>query len=215
MKHIFIVLLNLTLISSCMDTSEKTQSMQTDSLVLTNPVLAKQNIDSINASKVAIEFYHWYSEAIRLNKTNEIQPKFVKDSNGMTTLDMSKYINSLRERKFSENLINKTTNSFKKCLDNLDKTDYDTLQSNFELSDYEDIDCDFFNFYQWTSDMEPHDGADVINFSQYNNNIVLKMSLYNIYDNKKSYWNYKYAEVYLIKTNNQWLIEDIKIVFNR
>jgi hypothetical protein len=216
MKHIFILFIcSLVLMCSCKEASEQVHVFQTDSAITNKQISQEIKTDSVAAAKIAVEFYRWYAEAIRLTNQDAIQPRFVKDSNGMTTLDMSAYITSLRKNKFSEHLIDKTTNSFKICLGNLDKIDYDTLQRNFDLSDYEDIGCDFFNSYQWTSDMEPHDGADVVGFSQNANDIVLKMLFYNIDNHKKSYWNYKHAEVYLIKTNDQWLIEDIEIVLNR
>ncbi|MDB5258665.1 MAG: hypothetical protein JWM14_3360 [Chitinophagaceae bacterium] len=212
MKKNLLLLFYLLLLFSCTEEPDKKELVQTQALKIEQPKLSYS--DSAAASDITIYFYKWYAEAIQTSNLKEIQPEFVKDSNGKASLEFSNYIDHLRKKGFTENLIKKEINRFKPCIENLKHINYDTLQEKYDLFDYEDIDCDFFNYYQWTKDMDRHDGADVENASIIGNAIQLKILFYIIENKKKRYWDHKYAEVLLIKEGGKWKIDNIEVIFN-
>ncbi len=209
MKKMILVLLTSLLLLSCSEESANNKSVEVESPKVEQVKVV--DLDSIKASEVVVGFYTWYAKAINSN-SKELYPDFVKDSNGMSTLDMSYYLENLRDRKFSEKLIAKTRIKYKTCLDNLKNINYDTLKAKYELFEHEDIDCAFFNVNEWIADMDSHDGVDVVKTSMKGDDILIKLSLYNIDEGRKRYWDYKYINVLVTKERGQWLINDIDVV---
>lgn len=114
--------------------------------------------DSI-AIKDQIEgFYAWY---IDMTKTalEDCSPSFVKQSDGMTTLDFNKYREGLRKYKFTEEFIERKIKDYKECVDNLKKIPFEKFSLYTDLADFERIMCDFGNRYEWTGGQESKDNA--------------------------------------------------------
>jgi len=172
-----------------------------------------QQADSIKIKGVVEDFYSWYGKAIKSDSTIEFQPHFIRDNNGMASLDFDPYFINLKENGFSNRLLEKTRQDFSKCMQNLDSIPYDTLMAFDAIDNYESIGCDFFNYYNWTMEMEPHDGADVVYLKELKSDsatIVLK--LFSQSEGKdKFYWDYKVIEASMVKIDNLWKIDDIDI----
>ena len=75
--------------------------------------------DSIKIVQIVNEFYDWYISAIKEGNCADFNPIFVESEDGMTTLDLSKYIENLKTYKFSDSLITKEKESYSKCIENL------------------------------------------------------------------------------------------------
>lgn len=116
--------------------------------------------DSVDIKTQIEGFYAWYFEMIKDQRlSDDFNPQFVEQKNGMTELDFKDYTGGLRKYKFSEDFIQRKIGEFKQCNDNLGKIPFGKF-SNFEdLDDFETINCDFNNSYEWTGGMEPKESA--------------------------------------------------------
>ncbi|RAK63557.1 hypothetical protein DLM85_21390 [Hymenobacter edaphi] len=75
------------------------------------------------------------------------------------TLDMSRYFANLRRLHFSEALLQQEAKSYQPCIDNLLRIPYARRDSLLDdVSDYEDMDCAFFDSYRWTRTMDAYQG---------------------------------------------------------
>lgn len=122
-------------------------------------VKAKDSVDM----KTQIEgFYLWYIDLIKIGKLNsDFNPNFVRQDDGMTTLDFKKYTDGLRKYKFTENFIQRKIKDYKECIDNLKKVPFNKFSQYSDLDDFEKIKCDFSNRYEWTGGQEPKDKAEL------------------------------------------------------
>ena len=169
--------------------------------------------DLIAVTKVVIDFYNWYIKVVSHTIIDIYQPEFVKNKNGMSTLDFNKYIMNLKQKKFSDGFIKNIIDNYKPCFDNLKKIPYDTLLSYDNIDSYSKINCDFFDSNQWFDGMmDCPIGTDIIKVEYLENNRGLKVSI-KFYDYKSdsttSYWSFPKVEVNVIKLNGNWKIDNI------
>lgn len=157
-----------------------------------------------------LEFYNWYLSAIGNQPSEEYEPIFKADKNGMTTLDMEKYIKNLRKYNCSENMINREILTYQECIKNLGKVKYETLLSDF---DYDEVECSFVYSYRWIHTQETIDGVKIIEVKELpQRKKLIKGQFYNFDKEKKEYfyWDW-YCQVILINENNSWKIDEINI----
>ncbi len=183
-------------------------------LLSINLVLNGQTLnptDSIEVCKVTNDFFHWYLAATNGDINSEFQPKFVESKNGMTTLDFKAYFVNLRKHNFSESLIKKERQSYNDCLKNLEKIKFTDFKNQFTcIAYYEDISCDFENYYRWTGGQESIHGIRIKNVMKVSKNQVMVTIEYS-YDNGENY-GISYGgnnKVTIVKTKNRWKIADI------
>jgi hypothetical protein len=120
--------------------------------------------DSVVISSQIIGFYSWYFEVIKNDKMDgEFNPMFVRQNNGMTTLDFTNYRNGLRRHKFTDAFIERKVSTYKTCVQNLNQIPFDEFSKLTDLDDFENINCDFGNRYEFTGGMEPKHAAELIN----------------------------------------------------
>jgi hypothetical protein len=116
--------------------------------------------DSVDIKNQIEGFYTWYFKLINDNRLNQdFNPGFVKRKDGMTELDFSGYKDGLRKYKFSEDFIQRKIREYRQCNDNLSKIPFDKFSKFEDLNDFESIDCDFTNRYEWTGGMESKETA--------------------------------------------------------
>lgn len=119
--------------------------------------------DSIDVKNKIEGFYYWYIDMIKSGNLNkDFNPSFARKNDGMTTLDFTNYKDGLRKYKFSESHIDRKIKDYKNCVSNLKKTPFDTFSNYNYADDFERINCDFSNRYEWTGGMEPVDKAQLI-----------------------------------------------------
>ncbi len=167
--------------------------------------------DSVSACKVTREFFNWYVSAIKGTIKTDYQPKFVQDKNGMTTLDFKEYFNNLKSLHCTDNLIQKERDSYNECLLNLSKIKFSDFKTRFtDLDQFENINCDFENYYRWTGGQEPIDGIKIERVEQVNTDTFLITVTYYV-DNGKgyglSYWGNN--KLSLLKQKDKWMINGI------
>lgn len=189
-------------------TSKLPAAQQTD-----NKSESPQEEFASESSKIAHDFYQWYATAINGDATDEYQPKFVADKNGMLSVDYSKYIANLKRLRFSEKLIESEVEKYEKCAKNLKDVKFSEKDKQLsDLEDYEKKGCDFFNYYRWVMDMETYDGSRIIEENIKGDSSIVKVQPYNFNNNtnKYFYWD-KTAKVTLKKKENGWEITNIII----
>lgn len=113
-----------------------------------------QEADSIAVSAIANNFFRWYISQSYIKIDGEVNPKFVKSSNGMTTLDFEPYISNLKKYGFSDSLVELEKASYATCLQNLARVPYPDFLRFDDLDDFESRGCDFTNYYRWTGGQE-------------------------------------------------------------
>jgi hypothetical protein len=157
-----------------------------------------------------IEFYNWYFSVIGKQSSEEYQPVFKADKNGMVTIDMEKYIQNLRKYNCSENMINREILTYQECITNIKEVKYETMLDDFF---YDEFGCDFVYYYRWIHSQEVMDGVKIIETKTLlNGKQELKGEFYNFDERTKEYfyWDW-YCQVILIKENETWKIDEISI----
>lgn len=149
--------------------------------------------DSIKVTQIVNGFYNWYLSAIREKNYSEYKPRFVNTKNGMTTLDLSKYIENLVINGFSDSMILKEKQNYLDCIENLAKVKYSDFEKTTftDLDDYEQANCDFGNYYRWIGAQEPIDGIRINDVKFISVDLVLVSIDYfelNTKENRKNYW---------------------------
>lgn len=125
--------------------------------------------DSIDIRNKTNAFYDWYISQMKSGVVKELFPVFVPDDNGMTTLDMTVYVDNLRKNHFSENLILKEIETYKNCLKNLESIPYEIFRTTFlDLDQFEEIQCDFQNYYHWGGGQEGFDKIEILQIQRLN-----------------------------------------------
>jgi hypothetical protein len=118
--------------------------------------------DSVNIKNQIEGFYSWYIDVIKNEKSDKaFSPIFVRRENGMTTLDFTEYQKGLRKYKFTEDFIRRKTNEYNDCVDHLSKIPFDKFSELKDLDEFEGINCDFGNRYEWTGGQESKDKAEL------------------------------------------------------
>lgn len=167
--------------------------------------------DSLTICKTVTDFFGWYIDAIKQKKHSDFQPTFVELKNGMTTLNFTKYFNNLAKYGFSDSLLIKEKLSYQHCIDELAKIKYSDFDTKYsDLDDFENIQCDFSDYYRWTGGQEPIDGIRIKDV-KFNNSFSVTVQIeyidYNSEEKKNIYWGSNL--VTLTKTKNSWEIENI------
>ena len=168
--------------------------------------------DSIKVAQIINGFYDWYLTSIKEKKYSDFKPKFVESKNGMTTLDYTKYLDNLKEHRFSDSLINKERQSYSDCIENLGKVKYSDFQKTTftDLDEYEQANCDFGNYYRWTGGQEPIEGIRIIDVKFISTDkayVTIDYFEFNSDENKKYYWGKN--GLTLIKIDSDWFIDKI------
>lgn len=170
---------------------------------------ASQNDDYV-CRQIVVEFYKWYSQKLTSDNPSEFQPEFAQDKNGYTTLDFTAYVINLKRMNCSDNFISREIESYKPCIENLKKIKYRELEEKLpDLSDYENIKCDFFNIHKWTMSMENFSGVEIKKSIVQKDKSVVYGRIYEDTPDKRYY--YGNVIVKLLKVGNIWMIDDIKI----
>ena len=167
--------------------------------------------DSLIIGRTVNEFFAWYINAIKQKSYSEFQPTFVESSSGMTTLNYTKYVNNLNKFGFSDSLITKEVSFYKHCVDELEKVKYSEFNTQFiDLDDFENIECDFGNYYRWIGGQEPIDGIRILTVKFINSSsasVNIDYYDFNSEDNRNIYWGNNW--VTMIRVNNTWKINNI------
>jgi len=170
------------------------------------------NLDSLKITQIVNDFYEWYIKAIKEKQYPEYKPIFIESENGMTTLDYSKYIENLSKLNFSDSLIFREKQSYEECIRNLKNVKYKDFQKTVftNIDDYEQVDCDFFNYNRWIGGQESIDGIRITKIDFKTKNCALISIEYYELDpmvNEKFFWGRN--TLTMIRLNQKWLIDNI------
>lgn len=180
------------------------------SLILANCLHAESN-DTLICRQKVVDFYNWYSKAITHHNNLEIQPQFTEDSHGFTTLDFSTYVKSMKRFNFTDRLINVEISRFNQCLENLLKIEFKTFNAIFDdLSDYENINCDFFNINRWIMSMENFTGVEISKSSINKNECKVYGRIFEEAETNSRYYHGNVV-VTLLNINDTWMIDNIEL----
>ena len=176
--------------------------------------------DSTKIVHFVNEFYNWYIAAIRKENYSDYMPRFVETENGMTTLDLSKYIDNLKTYSFSDSLIIKEKESYLKCIESLRTVRFSDFGKTifFGLEDYENACCDFGNCYRWIGSQESIYGIRIQGIQFISTDTVLVSIEYSWLgfdeDLNSEYIYYGNIDLHgagnkliVIKQNNDWYID--------
>lgn len=171
-------------------------------------------VDSVDLKNKIETFYSWYAGLIKSRKVDkDFSPNFIRRSDGMTTLDFTKYRDGLKKNNFTDTFIERKINGYRQCVDNLGKIKYETFLKFRNLDQFEEIQCAFNNVHEWTSDMEPHDGAELSSLKAIDEKTITGIvQFYSTNVNGHRYlWDYKQATVTFVRQGGSWKINDLKI----
>jgi hypothetical protein len=181
---------------------------------VSNNLRASDNLnpDSIKIVHTVNGFYNWYLTSVKEKRYSDFKPRFVESKNGMTTLDYSIYVDSLKKHGFSDSLIIKEKQSYSDCIESLRNVKYVDFQKTIftDLDEYEQTNCDFGNYYRWTGGQEPIDGIRIINIKFLSiDKAVVSIDYFetNNKENKRYYWGLN--NLTLIKIDNDWFIDKV------
>jgi hypothetical protein len=167
--------------------------------------------DSINVIQIVNDFYDWYIFSARTDKNEENRPTIAIDTNGSIRLDFTEYLKNLRSFNFSDSLISRELLDYKNCEQNLKSITKEEFARFDDISDFEDIDCDFDNSYKWIGGQEMCDGIRIVCIEYLDpKNYRVEIEYFSINRNEKSFWG-NATQVYLQKINGNWKIIDIMI----
>ena len=187
-------------------------------ITLTNILTHTYSQENVNTGKIAdyvTDFYEWYFTAIRQGLTDEYQPRFAANDNGMSTIALEKYIGNMRRHHYSDSLISKEIQRYQNSSEQISNIEFEKLAVQFEdIDGYESIGCDFFSFYRWTLELEPVDGIKIINIEAVNPTVVvISGQFYNEDSSGRYFWN-KRCEATIRLIDDHWKIDYIEIVSN-
>lgn len=172
--------------------------------------------DSIKIIQIVNEFYNWYVSAIKkCDNTSHHMPEFVETKNSMTSLDFSKYIKNLKKYRFSNSLIMKEKETYSKCIQNLKTITFSDFEKSIctELSEVEQICCDFGNRYRWIGGQEPIEGIKIQDIQFVSTDTVqvsIEYSELSFDETNTEYTFYgRRNKLTLVKQNNDWYIDNI------
>jgi len=167
--------------------------------------------DSIKIKNTVEGLYSWYADLVKRNKVNkEFNPEFVKDKNGMTGLDFTRYKAGLIKHDFTEDFIKRKVNEYKPCQDNLSTIPYSNVVKFEDLDQFEEIKCGFRNRFEFAQSKEPHDGAELVMLNQIDKKTIQsKVRFYNKTAGGAKQYSGS-ALVMLVKSKTGWMINDLK-----
>ena len=183
-------------------------------IISLNSVIFGQKLndaDSTEVCKITNDFFNWYLGAINGEINSICQPKFIAGKDSMTTLDFKDYFDNLKKHNCSDFLIEKERKTYNVCIKNLEKikfVDFDTQYT--DLDQFEEINCDFGNYYRWTGGQEPIQGIRITK-TEMISSAQIKVTIDYYFDNGEkyglSYWGNN--EITLTKNKNIWKIDEI------
>jgi hypothetical protein len=163
--------------------------------------------DSIDIKNQIEGFYTWYFKLINDNRLNQdFNPGFIKRKDGMTELDFSGYKDGLRKYKFSEDFIQRKILEYRQCNDNLSKIPFDKFSKFEDLNDFESINCDFTNRYEWTGGMESKETALLSNLTFVDDKTILGHVNFTSYARPDGE-----ATVTFKKIGKKWMADNFKL----
>jgi hypothetical protein len=163
--------------------------------------------DSVDMKTQIEGFYSWYIDLIKSDKLNlDFNPGFARQADGMTTLDFKKYKDGLKKYKFTEDFIQRKINDFKNCVDNLKKVPFDKFSQYTDLDDFEKLECDFSNRYEWTGGQDPKDKAELINLKTVDSKTIIGQVNFTSYNKQDGT-----AMVTFKKLKKEWRIDKIRL----
>ncbi len=146
-----------------------------------------EKTDSIQVCKITNDFFDWYISAISGKVKSVFQPRFIQNTDGMTTLDFKEYFENLKKHNFSDELIKKEKDSYNDCIENIETVKYSDFKTQFtDLDQFENIGCDFENYYRWTGGQEPIQGVRFKTVTKESENMAIVIVEY-FFDNGKNY----------------------------
>ena len=165
--------------------------------------------DSVNLKNQIESFYSWYLNMIKEERVNpEFNPLFVRRADGMTTLDFTKYKAQLIKYKFTEDFIQRKISGYNQCLENLHKMPFDKFSQLNDLDEFENINCDFSNRYEWIGGMEPKDKAELTSLKLINKKTIA--GYVNFISNLKPDGS---AMVLFKKFGREWKIDNLELEY--
>ena len=163
--------------------------------------------DSVDMKTQIEGFYSWYIDVIKNDKSDSaFCPIFIKQADGFTTLDFTLYTSGLRKYRFTEAFIQKKISEYNGCVENLNKIPFDEFSKLKDLSEFEGIDCDFGNRYEWTGGQEPKDKAELVNLKIVNSKTILGQVSFLSYNKPDGT-----AKVTFKKLRKDWQIDNIEL----
>jgi hypothetical protein len=168
--------------------------------------------DSTTITKIVNDFFDWYVTSVKERKYVEFRPVFAERADGMTTLDFSAYIKNLKEHSFSYELIEQEKQYYSECIKKLGEIKYNKFKSEYiDLDQFENILCDFTNYYRWTGGMEPieHFRIKNVKIEKHRTAIVLVEFSYFNPDNRDELF-FEGRSVTLKSEENNWKIRKIE-----
>ena len=166
--------------------------------------------DTTTCRQIVLDFYNWYSTKITTDNVSDFQPKFAEDKNGYVTLDFTAYVENLKRLRFTDKLIKQEIEYYKPCVENLKKIKYSDFKTKLsDISDFEDIKCDFFNTHRWTKTMESFTGVELTKSILKKDTIQVFGRVYEKTPDETYY--YGDVVVTLVRIDNRWMINDIEI----
>lgn len=166
------------------------------------------NQDTEKLKNICSDFIYWYISVAKdtSNKYIEYNPIIVEDKNGMAKLDFNIYIKNLKKYQFSDSLIKQEIEYYNTCNENLSKIKYSDFLKFEDLSDYENIDCNYGNMYRWTGGQEMFDIYKIAEVKREAN--IAYVIGYLSFENDKNYKRKITISLYL--EDNKWKILQIK-----
>jgi hypothetical protein len=163
--------------------------------------------DSVDIKDQIEGFYTWYFKLINDKRINhDFNPRFVKQKNGMTELDFKGYKGGLRKYQFSEVFIQRKISEYRQCNENLSKIPFEKFSKFEDLDDYESINCDFNNRYEWSGGMEPKENARLSNLTFVNSETIIGQIEFSSYSQPDGN-----ATVTFKRIGKQWMIDDLEL----
>ncbi len=181
-------------------------------LIISFPSLAQQSTpqDSTEIVHVVEEFYDWYITAIHDKTDRDFQPYFKEDSAGNTTLHLETYLSNLRAHGFSDSLLTAEKESYNYCLTHLSNIPYNQRDSLLiDLDQYEEIQCDFSNYYRWSGEQEPMDGFRINSYKAQGKTAIVNITFSNLQNRGSVYWYPQESSIKLSFIQNEWKINGI------
>lgn len=159
------------------------------SLISLTPIFGQnlEKTDSIQVCKITNDFFDWYISAISGKVKSDFQPRFIENTDGMITLDFKEYFENLKKHNFSDELIKKEKDSYNDCIENIETVKYSDFKTQFtDLDQFENIGCDFENYYRWTGGQEPIQGVRIKTVTKESENMAIVIVEY-FFDNGENY----------------------------
>lgn len=171
-------------------------------------VMGQRKVNSKDSTDIKNQiegFYSWYIDMIKGGRLNsDFNPEFVRRSDGFTTLDFTQYRDGLRKFGFSELFIQRRIDWYEGCLRYLNKILYDKISQLKDLDEFESINCDLSNRYEWTGGMEPKDSAQLWSLKLMDKKTIIGNVIFTSYAKSNGR-----AIVTLKKIQKQWQVDNL------